>query len=128
MTKAQWDGLIAHAREEAPNECCGYLRAKDGLVEEVSRAENERKSPYGFSLPFDALQAVNDLPDEGFEVGIYHSHPRSAAEPSQTDINLATYYPHVTHLIVSLATEDGEVRGWWIVDGKVSEEEIVVDG
>jgi hypothetical protein len=29
---------------------------------------------------------------------------------------------------VSLATEDGEVRGWWIVDGKVSEEEIVVDG
>jgi [CysO sulfur-carrier protein]-S-L-cysteine hydrolase len=89
MTKAQWDGLIAHAREEAPNECCGYLRAKDGLVEEVFRAENERKSPYGFSLSFDALQAVNDLPDEGFEVGIYHSPTTASRSASITPIRVA---------------------------------------
>jgi proteasome lid subunit RPN8/RPN11 len=127
MTKAQWDELIDHARAEEPNECCGYLRATDGVVEETFRAENTRKSPYGFALGFDALMAANDLDDEGFEVGIYHSHPRSAAEPSQTDINLATY-PDWAFLIVSLAKEDGEVRAWHIVDGAVSEEEIVVDG
>ena len=43
------------------------------------------------------------------------------------DINVAQY-PTWLYLIVSLAPEDGEVRGWWIVDGNVSEEEIVVDG
>ena len=96
MTRAQWDELIAHAREEAPNECCGYARAKGGVV------------------------------DEGWEVATYHSHPRSAAEPSQTDINLATY-PNWTYLIVSL-DGDPHVRAWRIVDGKVDEQPIEVDG
>jgi proteasome lid subunit RPN8/RPN11 len=127
MTKAQWDELITHAREDAPNECCGYLQAADGAVEEVFRAENTMHSPYGFALGFDALLAANDLEDAGFQVGTYHSHPRSEAKPSQMDINVAQY-PTWLYLIVSLVPEQGEVRGWWIVDGKVSEEEIVVDG
>src|SRR5918994_277879 len=50
------------------------------------------------------------------------SSTKRAAEPSQTDINLAEY-PDWLYLIVSL---DGEptVRGWWIRDGKVAEEEL----
>ena len=126
ISRADWDELVAHAREEAPNECCGYLWAKDGRVEGARRAENERRSPYGYSLDHRSLFAANELDDDGFEVGIYHSHPRSPAEPSQTDINLATY-PHWTHLIVSLEHEDAPaVRAWKIADGRVEEEEIVV--
>jgi proteasome lid subunit RPN8/RPN11 len=120
-----WDELVAHAREDAPNECCGYLRAKDGVVEEVVRAENERKSPYGYNFPFAALKAVNDLDDAGYEVGVYHSHPKSPAEPSQTDINLANY-PHWTYVIVSLAGEP-DVRAWRIADGSVKEEDLVIE-
>jgi proteasome lid subunit RPN8/RPN11 len=56
-------------------------------------------------------------------VGIYHSHPRSPAEPSQTDINLADY-PEYVYLIVSLAEAEPVVRAWRIADRKVSEEEI----
>ena len=78
ISRAHWDELVAHAREEAPNECCGYLRAQDGVVEEVFRAENERHSPYGYELDSESLLAANELDDDGFEVGIYHSHPRSA--------------------------------------------------
>jgi proteasome lid subunit RPN8/RPN11 len=59
-------------------------------------------------------------------VGIYHSHPRSPAEPSQTDINLA-HYPHWTYLIVSLADEEPVVRAWRIADGRVEEEELVLE-
>ena len=59
------------------------------------------------------------------ESRIYHSHPRSPAEPSQTDINLA-HYPHWIYLIVSLAAEP-DVRAWRINDGHVSEEPIVVE-
>jgi [CysO sulfur-carrier protein]-S-L-cysteine hydrolase len=57
-------------------------------------------------------------------VGIYHSHPRSPAEPSQTDINLA-HYPHWLYVIVSLAGEPN-VRAWRIADGKVEEEPVSV--
>jgi len=126
MTKGQWDDLIAHAREDAPNECCGYARGRDGRVEQTFRADNPRRSPYGYELDSKSLLTANELDDEGYEVAIYHSHPRSAAEPSQTDINLATY-PHWTYLIVSLAGEP-HVRAWRIADGRVDEEEIEVDG
>jgi proteasome lid subunit RPN8/RPN11 len=126
MTAQQWEALVEHARDEAPNECCGYVRATDGVVEEVVRAENPRISPYGFELDAKSLLATNELDDEGYEVGIYHSHPKSPAEPSQTDINLA-HYPHWTYLIISLAGDEPTVRGWRIVDGKVTEEEVVLD-
>ena len=125
MTKVQWDELVAHAREEAPNECCGYLRMDDGAVGETFRAQNLRASPYGYELDPKSLLAANDLDDDGQGVGIYHSHPRSPAESSQTDINLA-HYPHWLYLIVSLAGEP-EVRAWRIGDGRVEEEPIDVD-
>jgi proteasome lid subunit RPN8/RPN11 len=126
ISQADWDELVAHARESAPNECCGYARARDGRVEEVFRADNERNSPYGYELGFKALQAANELDDEGYEVIIYHSHPRSAAEPSQTDINLA-HYPDWRYVIVSLAGEP-TVRSWRIADGRVEEEDVTVEG
>ena len=125
MKRDQWDEMVSHAREVAPNECCGYVSAREGSLEEVFRARSLRDSPYGYELDSKSLLAANELDDEGFEVGIYHSHPRSAAEPSQTDINLA-HYPHWTYLIVSLKGEPA-VRAWHMVDGRVSEEPVDVE-
>jgi proteasome lid subunit RPN8/RPN11 len=128
IARSHWDALVAHAREEAPNECCGYLRASDGRVAEVFRARNLRESRYGYELDPQSLLAANDLDDQGAEVAIYHSHPKSPAEPSQTDINLA-HYPHWTYLIVSLdgGQDDAQIRAWRIADGRVEEEELVVE-
>jgi proteasome lid subunit RPN8/RPN11 len=125
MSRDHWDELVAHARDEVPNECCGYMRIDDGAVTESSRAINGRSSPYGYELDSQSLLAANNLDWEGHGVGIYHSHPKSGAEPSQTDINLAQY-PHWTYLIVSLADEPA-VRAWRIADGRVEEEEIDVE-
>jgi proteasome lid subunit RPN8/RPN11 len=125
ISQAQLDEVIAHARADAPNECCGFLKLNDGRVDEVFRAENIRHSPYGYDFGFKDLVRANELDDEGFGVAIYHSHPRSAAEPSQTDINLA-HYPHWLYVIVSLAGEP-EMRAWRIADGKVEEEPVEVD-
>jgi len=125
MTRAQRDELIAHARDDIPNECCGYLRMEDGSVAETFRAENLRASPYGYELDSKSLFAVNELDDEGQGVGIYHSHPRSSPDPSQTDINLA-HYPHWLYLIVSLAGEP-VIKAWRIEDGRVQEEPIDVE-
>jgi proteasome lid subunit RPN8/RPN11 len=124
ISQAQFDDVVAHAQADAPNECCGYMRLADGRVDEVFRAQNLRNSPYGYEIDPKALLAANDLDDDGFGVAIYHSHPRSPAEPSQTDINLATY-PHWLYVIVSLADEPS-MRAWRIADGRVEEEAVDV--
>ena len=124
LTKAQWDELVAHAQADAPNECCGYMKLEDGAVVEILRSQNPRNSPYGYELDPKSLLAANELDDDGFGVAIYHSHPRSPAEPSQTDINLA-HYPHWIYVIVSLAGEP-DVRAWRIDDGRVEEEPVDV--
>ena len=124
LTRDQWDELVGHAHEEAPNECCGVIRLRDGAVHDVRRAGNERASPYGYSLDAASLLAAFNAAENGYGVAIYHSHPRSPAEPSQTDINLAEY-PEYLYVIVSLAG-DPAVRAWWIVDGKVSEEPVEI--
>ena len=125
MARADWDELIAHAREEAPNECCGYARVVDGRVDQVHRGQNTRLSPYGFDLDGPSLLAANELDADGFGVAVYHSHPRSPAEPSEQDRNLA-HYPHWTYLIVSLAGEP-HVRAWRIDDGRVEEQALEVE-
>ncbi len=97
---------------------------RDSAVHDVRRATNERNSPYGYSLDAASLLAAFTAAEEGYGVAIYHSHPRSAAEPSQTDINLAEY-PEYLYVIVSLADEP-DVRAWRIEDGAVSEDRVEV--
>ena len=127
ILRADYDEMVAHAREEAPDECCGYLWFSDGQIDGVKRGENERHSRYGYELDADSRFQVWKLEEEGVSVGAYHSHPVSPAEPSQTDINLAGE-PTWLYVIVS-GTHEPRVRGWWIRDGQVTEEELdVVDG
>jgi proteasome lid subunit RPN8/RPN11 len=125
IPQAQWDAMVAHAREVAPQECCGYGRVDDDRLAEVFRSENLKASQYAYELDGKSLLAANELDDEGHGVAVYHSHPRSPAEPSQTDINLA-HYPHWTYLIVSLAGEP-VVRAWRMRDGRVEEEPVEID-
>jgi [CysO sulfur-carrier protein]-S-L-cysteine hydrolase len=126
ISQEHWDELVAHAREETPNECCGYLWCSDGAVVGVGRGTNERHSPYGYELDGQSMMAAYRLSeDEGHQVGSYHSHPRSPAEPSQTDVNLATNWPGWLYVIVSLAGEPS-VRAWWMRDGRVEEEQLEV--
>jgi proteasome lid subunit RPN8/RPN11 len=100
------------------------MRVEDGRVGEVFPADNNRNSPYGYELDSRSLLAANELDDAGYGVAIYHSHPRSPPEPSQTDINLA-HYPHWMYVIVSLAGEP-EIRAWRIGDGRVEEEPVTI--
>lgn len=126
IPRAQWDALVAHAREEEPYECCGYGRIEDGVIAEVFRGESERRSKYGFAFTRATMESAMEL-DGGDGVAVYHSHPRSAAKPSQQDINEANpLLEHWVWLIVSLEGEP-EVRAWWIVDGDVREEPLEVE-
>jgi proteasome lid subunit RPN8/RPN11 len=104
--------IVAHAREAAPNECCGLLLGRGEDVLEAVRARNAADEPRRRYLidPKDHIATMRDARSRGLEVvGFYHSHPRSAAAPSETDLAEATYPDHL-YAIVSLAAEPPDVR------------------
>jgi [CysO sulfur-carrier protein]-S-L-cysteine hydrolase len=132
IAPALLDELIAHAREEAPNECCGVLAAeldKSDVGQQmravrIHRAVNTAASPLRFEIDGrEVLSLMEAIEGDGLELGaIYHSHTRTAPYPSQTDINFAAHWPGVEWVIVGLAGEgDPEVRSYLIDDGRVEE-------
>jgi proteasome lid subunit RPN8/RPN11 len=121
--------IVSHARDEAPNECCGMVAGADGRATSVHRARNAEASPLRYVIhPTDQFEIITEIEERGEEVAaIYHSHTKSPAEPSQTDINLAQNWPDPVYLICSLADSEPTVRGFVIHDGRVEEVELVVE-
>ena len=118
------DQIVAHAREEIPNECCGMVAGADGRATRVYRARNAEASPLRYTIhPQDQFRITMEIEERGEEIAaIYHSHTKSPAEPSQTDINLAANWPDPLYLICSLAEPEApDVRGFAIRDGYVEE-------
>jgi proteasome lid subunit RPN8/RPN11 len=129
MPREIHDELLAHAGEEAPNECCGLIGGRDGAATTLYRARNAEASPLRYNLdPQDQFRIMMEMEELGEElVAIYHSHTKSPAYPSQTDINLATY-PDALYVIASLAESDEQpVRAFEIADGQVSEAELTIE-
>jgi [CysO sulfur-carrier protein]-S-L-cysteine hydrolase len=129
LSTALLDQIVGHAREEAPNECCGLVGGRDGAATTVYRARNEFASPTRYNVhPQDLIRIVNEIEAADEELAaIYHSHTQSAAYPSQTDVNLATNWPDPVYLICSLAGNEPEVRGFEIREREIQEVELVVD-
>ena len=120
--------MIDHARSEKPNECCGLLGGKDGAVLQVYRCDSAEKSPYRYYLdPKDQIRVIRELDDKGWDlIGIYHSHTHTEAYPSKTDVELA-FYPDALYFIVSLERPEAPaIRAFYIHDGQIREEEVVV--
>jgi len=86
ISREHIDEIVAHAREEAPNECCGIVASSDGAAVKVFRATNAEASPVRYSLdPREQYGITKEIETQGWELGaIYHSHTRSPAYPSQT--------------------------------------------
>ncbi len=122
------DQLVAHAREDAPNECCGMVASEDGRAVAVHRVANAKPSPLHYEMdPRDQYRVQTAIEDAGHQLGaIYHSHTRSDPIPSQTDINLA-FYPDSLYVIVGVKGPEPDVRAWTIVDGEVAPAELVVE-
>jgi proteasome lid subunit RPN8/RPN11 len=128
IAKSLIDEILAHAREDLPNECCGMVGGGDGEARTVYRAENAEASPLRYSIDakeqFRLMQTIEGAGEE--LVAIYHSHTKSPAKPSQTDVNLAGW-PDAVYLIASLADPDApDLKGFWIRDGKIQEAELDV--
>ena len=123
-----YDEMFEHAREEAPNECCGLIGGTPEEARTLYRARNAEASPLRYNLdPQDQFRIMSEMEERGEELSaIYHSHTASPAYPSQTDINLAAY-PDALYLILSLADGDNPLRGFRITDGEVAEVDLTVE-
>jgi proteasome lid subunit RPN8/RPN11 len=128
ISRELYDDMIAHARADAPDECCGMVASRDGQAVRIYRAENAAHSPLRYEIDGTEQYRIQmEIDDAGFDLGaIYHSHTRSAPYPSQTDINLA-FYPDALYVIVGLAGGEPEVRAYEIRDGKVADAELSVE-
>jgi proteasome lid subunit RPN8/RPN11 len=92
------------------------------------RARNEFESPMRFQIDSrDQIRITNEIEGRGDEIGaIFHSHPNSEAAPSQTDVNLARWWPGLLWVICSLAAEEPVVRAFRIEGSEVEEVDLVV--
>lgn len=123
------DEMVAHAREDLPNECCGMIGGSDREATAVIRVANSAASPLRYEMDpqeqYNALKAIEDGGDE--LLAIYHSHTKSAAYPSQTDVNQAVAWPEQIYVIVSLADEEApDVKAYLLKDLRIADVEIDV--
>jgi proteasome lid subunit RPN8/RPN11 len=107
LTKAQREEILAHAKEAAPEECCGLISCIEGQeAKTIYRLQNvASNSNVAYeAAPEDLFAAQRLMRERGEQLlGIYHSHPRaSAPTPSETDVRLA-YYPQAVYFIIGLA-------------------------
>jgi proteasome lid subunit RPN8/RPN11 len=109
--------MLAHARAEAPRECCGLLIGKGESVVRSMRANNLEANATRYLIdPEDHFAAIRSARAEELEViGAYHSHPSSAPIPSATDIAEANSGSDFLYVIVSLV--GAEVRAYRIEAG-----------
>jgi proteasome lid subunit RPN8/RPN11 len=113
IAKSAYDAIVQHARDAAPNECCGLLIGTPHRVDAAIRARNLEDSPTRFLIdPLDHFTAIRTARMRGQAVvGVYHSHPARDARPSPSDLQDASY-PEYLFLIVSLAKDPTEVRAY----------------
>jgi proteasome lid subunit RPN8/RPN11 len=109
--------LVAHARDEAPNECCGLVLVRDGVAVEYIRGVNTLASPYRYELYIDPF-VWSDLPDDVEQV-IFHSHPETEPRPSRTDRERSGLWAGHPFLIYGVKLD--ELRGWRISRDDVEE-------
>ena len=104
------------------------LAIDDGAVTKLYPAENIHHSPERFEIDGKVvLQTTEDIEARGSSLGLYHSHTKSPAYPSQTDVNFAEFWPGTLWLIVSLAERDApDLRAFWINGPKIEEVEVTV--
>lgn len=97
--------IIEAAQKRAPLEACGIMAGLDGVFFAVRELENEAEDPAnGFQIdPKDFL--AEKAAYDGFELALWHSHPRSRAIPSPPDqvlmmetkllMVIVSLYPHL---------------------------------
>jgi proteasome lid subunit RPN8/RPN11 len=109
------EAIKSHGVETYPNECCGALIGRDGVVHSTYALPNTtEEGPRRRFLvrPQDYREAEKRASEAGGELlGFYHSHPDHPARPSQYDLDHA--WPFFSYIIVSVRSGVPEDMTSW---------------
>ena len=109
------EAIRAHGAETYPNECCGALYGRDGVVTAtfaLSNTTEEGPRRRFLVRPQDYTAAERRATELGAElVGFYHSHPDHPARPSQYDLDHA--WPFFSYIIVAVRAGKPEAMTSW---------------
>jgi proteasome lid subunit RPN8/RPN11 len=125
LHRVQFEKIIQQAKEEFPNECCGFLagtKSEEVInIKKIYPLTNTDKSSEHFSMdPKEQFSAIKEIRAEGMVLlGNYHSHPYSPSRPSEEDKRLA-YDKAVIYGILSLEGEEPVFNLFDINKGTVS--------
>lgn len=128
VPRAVADEVIVHARAALPNEACGFLAGRDGRVTRFLPALNAEPSPYFYRVdPMDQLRIYEDVEARGEDVvAALHSHTRSPAFPSRTDVELAGPFEG-TYVILSLAADPPVLKAFALGQGRMAARALVIE-
>jgi len=91
LSKLQKKILLDHSNKEEPNESCAILygnkNGEKNIVKKIWLTENIDSSPVEFTLSYEqTLEMYKKSEELNLEIiGIFHSHPKGEAYPSNTD-------------------------------------------
>ena len=115
LTAAVVDAIRMHGHATYPNECCGALLGREGLVSAVHALPNTtEEGPRRRFLvrPADYTTAEREASARQLDLlGFYHSHPDHPARPSQYDLDHA--WPFFSYVIVSVVKGHAEAMTSW---------------
>lgn len=116
--------LLTHAQRGNGDEVCGFIASRSGKPVKAYPVPNiaipaDKRFEMEPSAQINAIKNMREQSEEIF--AIYHSHPTSAAVPSQTDI-VEFNYPEALCIIISLNTQGVlEIRAYRIIKNQVIE-------
>lgn len=121
------DAIIKQAYNELPDEACGLLTGEGNSVRKQYALTNTDHSPEHFSFdPKEQFAVLKEARKDNLQIiANYHSHPATAARPSEEDIRLA-YDPDITYIIVSLGEADPVIKAFSIRECMVQPVEIKI--
>ena len=109
------EAIRAHGTETYPNECCGALYGREGVVTETYALPNTtEEGPRRRFLvrPQDYRDAEKRATELKVDLlGFYHSHPDHPARPSQYDLDHA--WPFFSYIIVAVRAGTSEDMTSW---------------
>jgi proteasome lid subunit RPN8/RPN11 len=128
LPRAMVDQVVAHARRDHPDECCGVIAGKAGVATRLFEMDNADRSPTGFTFDSDqwlkTYRSIDDADED--QLVVYHSHTMTEAFPSRTDVLWSRNTEFQHWLLVSTRSDEEEIRSFVITDGDVVEEELKI--
>jgi proteasome lid subunit RPN8/RPN11 len=130
VTDSAYRQMIGSAYDGLPDEACGLLAGdtRQGKASVFYPCRNAAESSRLYSIdPRDHLRADRHADERGVAIlGVMHSHTHTDAYPSPTDVDQAPV-PEWHYVIVSLRDPEPVLRSYSIRDGKITEEQVVLE-